>query len=1037
MNITNAMIKRICSSMIYKRGVEFFNEGRVHLRRRAENELTAVVDGEELYNVRILFENGEISDMFCGCPYYEMMNTPCKHIVATLKQRRAELKAGEIPANDNDKIASLLCSEFIECQAQERIRVSFMLFVNSGTDGDAVFEMSVSLPEYDVSIQHMADFFDAYLNYTDFRIGKKTIYNRRSMSFSENEEKIISVLAEVHQTHSLGADAQSGAAAVFGSAVVRRILPYLDKVDFKLVYDGMVLGGVRILEEDPDIPIDVRTYDREISLSVSELGFAMTPDGEWFLHNDTIYKTSEMWRRYFMPIHRTLVSENRMQVIFRGDNAMLFAKNVLPRLNNKHGVVISGVNEIVVSSEPEFEIWLDASRDGITAVAVAIYGDIKFTIPTDAGNTNGKIIIRNFDKENRILSFFEGFERSRSAFVLRDERSIYEFVTQSVNILSVMARTVMTDRFKAMFADDDLNMLLSVAYDDIDYFEMSFETSLTAQEIDSIIAAMRSDAEFYRLSDGRFLDLKEGKNAQKLKLIEELELTGDDIAVGRRKLPKSYLLYLSARDDVEKDESVNKYLDKIRRTEGAVPRCLDGIIRPYQRDGITWLTQLSQMDMGGILADDMGLGKTLQVIAFIHGIKSDRPALVVVPSALLYSWQSEIEKFIPDAKTLIIVGTRDERAELIKSLDDYEFVITSYPLLRRDGALYRDIMFSYCFIDEAQYIKNPKTKNAISVKRINAEHKFALTGTPIENSLTELWSMFDFVMHGYLGGKSEFHNRYELPAVNGGTGSDALRSRIRPFVMRRMKKDVLSELPPKIETVMKAELGREQKALYIKYLNDAKSSAQSIVDSGGNKMLILTLLLRLRQICCHPALFLGTDASIGKRGESGKLDLLNELIRNGTDSGHRILVFSQFRSMLDIIAKSLDAADTEYFYINGSTPSAERMAMAERFNGGERGVFLVSLKAGGTGLNLIGADMVIHYDPWWNPAVTDQASDRAYRIGQTRSVQVIRLVSKGSIEEKILKLQQRKRLLADDIIQENHDTLRSLTNDEIMSLFEV
>ena len=429
----------------------------------------------------------------------------------------------------------------------------------------------------------------------------------------------------------------------------------------------------------------------------------------------------------------------------------------------------------------------------------------------------------------------------------------------------------------------------------------------------------------------------------------------------------------------------------------------------------------------------MGLGKTLQVIAYIHGIKPEKPTLIVAPSALTYNWLSEINKFTPNAKTIIVDGAKEDREKLIQTISEYEFVITSYPLLRRDIAHYKEFEFSYCFIDEAQHIKNPKTMNARSVKKINAEHKFALTGTPIENSLLELWSIFDFVMPGYLYSAHEFRNRYEMPLVKDGDKmtADSFRARIKPFMLRRMKSDVLNELPEKIENTMYAELTGEQKKMYTSYLALAKNQTLALLGEGGQgKMRILTLLMRLRQICCHPTLF---DENYDK--DSGKLDLLMELVTNAVESGHRILVFSQFTSMLSIIRESLKNVGIDSFYLDGKTPSYERAELSDRFNGGENNVFLISLKAGGVGLNLTGADTVIHYDPWWNPAVMEQASDRAYRIGQTKAVQVIRLAAKGTIEEKILKLQENKKNLADDIVRVNTDTFKSLSNEEILSLF--
>lgn len=1039
MKISDSMIKKICSSMIYKRGAEYFLEGRVHMRRRTENELTAVVDGEELYNVQITFENDKINKVLCSCPYYETMQTTCKHIVAVLKQRQAELEQGGEYTNENDKLALSLCREFEVSQERRRIRAAFTLFVKPRINGESVYEISVSLPECGGRIHGLENFLDSYLNYRDFKIDRGTVYNRKSMYFPENEDKIISIIAEVYQTRSTGIQMYQKAVyrTAFGAEVLRRILPYLRNTDFALVCDGITINGVRIINEDPDILIDIAAYDREIVLSLSEAGVALTADGEWFLHDDTIYRTSPEWREYFMPVYRTLEREDRMQIAFKGDNTMLFAANVLPKLRGRHGVVINGVEDIIVNSKPGFDICLDADGSCITAVVVAKYGSLKFRIPREHHEENGKIVIRDTDMENRILSFFNGFDREKSVFRLGGDTAIYNFITNDLPELAGIAELIMTDRFKAVRVRDDINLSMGISYkNDIDFLEVNFETDLDPEEIKGIMTAVRLRHSFYRTSDGSFIGLNHNKKSDILRLLERLDLTNVDIYQGRKTLPKFHMLYLEARNDIEKDESIRQYMDGIRSIEPRIRDDLESVLRQYQVEGIRWFTQLSEMGMGGILADDMGLGKTLQVIAFIRGIRPEKPVFIVAPSTLIYNWQRELEKFTPDAKSLIISGPKEVRSELINTINDYEFIITSYPLLRRDIAMYRNIEFSYCFIDEAQYIKNPKTMNAISVKRIRAEHKFALTGTPIENSLMELWSIFDFVMPGYLKSAREFRERFEIPALRSGDSSvsDILRGIIRPFVLRRMKKDVLNELPEKIETIMLADLSRTQKAMYLDFLSEIKEQARGIIAENGNRFMILTLLMRLRQICCHPALFTGSEDSTD---ESGKLELLMELVRNGIGSGHRILVFSQFRSMLDIIEKQLDKAGIDHYYINGSTPADKRTEMAESFNSGKRSVFLVSLKAGGTGLNLVGADMVIHYDPWWNPAVTDQATDRAYRIGQTRSVQVIKLASRGTIEEKIIELQEKKRILADDIIRVNTETFANLTDDEIMSLFEL
>ena len=819
----------------------------------------------------------------------------------------------------------------------------------------------------------------------------------------------------------------------FGSLAAKRIFPLLPYVDFGVIFDGMTLGAVRIAEENPDIIIDVNALDGEIDMSVSDRGFALTRDGEWFLHENVIYHTDEEWRRYFMPIYNALATEGRTQISFKGDNSILFATHVLPDIRNRHGVIARGIDDLVISEKPTYDIYFDTIRDGITATVIANYGNLAIKLPSE-NHMDGKIVVRDFESENDILSSFRHFNNEGGTMSLYSDRDIYLFLSDEIPQLQKKATLHYSDRFGGLKIVDTIDIRASVSYmTHIDLLETGFESDLSYEQISGILNAVKLKRSFYRLSNGNFIDLEHSKQKDTLNLLNQLDFTFEDLRSGSKTIPKYHALYLNSLGSVEKNDSFVKYINEVKNKKPIIPKGLENVLRGYQKDGMEWLTQLSYLGFGGILADDMGLGKTLQVIAYIHGIKPDKPTLIVAPSALTYNWQSEINKFTPDATSIIIDGPKKERARLIEGIDGYEFVITSYPILRRDIALYQEIEFAYCFIDEAQHIKNPRTMSARSVKKINAEHKFALTGTPIENSLMELWSIFDFIMPGYLYSAHEFRNRYETPLVKDGDQmtANSFRARIKPFMMRRMKQDVLQELPEKIENTIYAELTNEQKDMYSAYLAVAKNQTEALLNEGGQgRMRILSLIMRLRQICCHPVLF---DENYDK--DSGKLNLLMELIVNATDAGHRILVFSQFTSMLEIIKERLKDAGIDYFYLDGQTPSYDRASLSQRFNGGERDVFLISLKAGGVGLNLTGADMVIHYDPWWNPAVMDQASDRAYRIGQTKAVQVIRLAAKGTIEEKIIKLQESKRRMADDIVRVNTDTFGSLSDSDILSLF--
>lgn len=1034
MKITDTLIKKSCSSTIYKRGLEYFKEGRVHLRKREDNLITAIVDGSELYNVRIKLDENSVQECFCTCPYYETMDSVCKHIVATLKQRQKELEEGESYTDENDKIAKTLCSSFATMKYnKEQLYAKFILHIKRISGDSACYGISMEING--TKLHGIENFLESFISRKSFKVDRYIVYEPGTTEFSANQNEIIKILAETYESRKTNTQMYMKAAyqTSFGPMTAKRIFPLLKTVDFNIIFDGMALGNIQIIEDDPDIIIDINAADKEINMSVSDKGFALCYDGEWFLYENSIYHTSREWREYFMPIYHSLAAEGRTQISFKGENIMNFATHVLPEIKDKHGVITSGIEDMIVNTKPKFEIYLDTIRNGITAVIKAIYGSIYVILPGDAEN-NSKIVVRDYAAENDILSYFKRFVLNDNTFLLYSDTDIFDFISKDINDLTNKATLYCSNRFNSLKIIDEININAKVSYkSDVDLLETDFESELSKEQISGILNAVKLKKTFYRLSNGSFIDLNKSKEKNIFELFDQLDFSYEDIKNGKKYISKYHALYLNSLNQIQKDDEFIAFIDEIKNKEPQIPKELNNILRGYQYDGVKWLTQLSYLGFGGILADDMGLGKTLQVIAYIHGLSVKKPVLIVAPSALVYNWQSEINKFTPNASSIIIDGAKEDREKLIQQINEKEFVITSYPLLRRDISLYKEIEFEYCFIDEAQHIKNPKTMNARSVKKINARHKFALTGTPVENSLSELWSIFDFIMPGYLYSLHDFRSRYETPIQKDGDEDVSVnfRNRIKPFMLRRMKNDVLNELPEKIENTMFAELTHDQKNMYSSYLALAKDQTIRLLGEGGqSKMRILTLLMRLRQICCHPTLF---DENYDK--DSGKLELLIELVTNATDAGHRILVFSQFTSMLEIIQDRLKEEGIPCFYLNGQTPSYERAELADRFNGGERDVFLISLKAGGVGLNLTGADMVIHYDPWWNPAVMDQASDRAYRIGQTKAVQVIRLASKGTIEEKILKLQENKRNLADDIVRVNTETFKDLSNEEILSLF--
>ncbi len=1037
MKITEEEIKRISSAAIYRRGLEYYKEGRVHLYVRDKNEIVSVIDGEEVYNVSIhLDDDGRVTDSLCTCPYYTTMDCACKHIVATLKVRQKELDDGAVFSDENDRLAKELCAEYErETHEKKRLNVAFTMRINEtprGVKYSVALAVGEGIPEPITGVER---FLSAYLGEGEYKLSKFKKFIPSEYIFSDNDRKILEILAESCQNKvSELMYVKKISATEIGAMTAKRLMPYLINARCTFVINDIRLDDVQIRDENPDIQIDVRATDSRVSVSVTESGFAVVPDGSWFYFSGDIYHTDEKWRNSYMPIYRTLNGGTRTQLEFIGENRIAFATHALPALKNIGGTVFEGIDDVVVNEKPAFDVYFDSHGGAISAVIIANYGNISIRMPEPHTGNSKKIVLRDPVSENEVLRYFGAFHLSDGSYLLDDNDEVYKFIFEMLTELEKHANIIESDSFSGLREKIEPDIKANVSYlKDVDLLEVSFESTMSAAEIEGILSAVKLRKGYYRNEQGRFIKL-DGNNTVAM-LLNQLAFTAEDLANRNKSVSKYHALYL---DSVAKggkigaDDCFNELIESVKAIKAEIPAEINSVLRGYQREAVHWMTQLDELGFGGIIADDMGLGKTLEVIAFVMSRKHDMPALVVAPSALLYNWYNEIKRFAPNAKAVIIDGAKEERKAKIESLSHEDFVITSYPLLRRDSQLYQNITFSFCFIDEAQYIKNPKTMNARGVKLINAGSRFALTGTPVENSLTELWSIFDFIMPGYFGKRRAFVETYERPVTQGfENAAELLRSRIKPFVMRRMKKDVLAELPEKIENTIFAELSPQQKKLYEAYLAVAKREVDRILSEGKSDMMILSLLTRLRQICCHPALF--DDAY---ENESGKLELLYELVSSALLGGHRVLVFSQFTSMLKIIRDEFSSRGITTFYLDGSTPPYERAELSDRFNNGEEQVFLISLKAGGTGLNLTGADMVIHYDPWWNPAVTDQASDRAYRIGQTRAVQVIRLAASGTIEEQILKLQDKKRALADGIIIKNSATLSNLTNEEILSLFE-
>lgn len=574
------------------------------------------------------------------------------------------------------------------------------------------------------------------------------------------------------------------------------------------------------------------------------------------------------------------------------------------------------------------------------------------------------------------------------------------------------------------------NITLDISQSRNGYMSMKLDIDgVDSNEYREIFSSYKNNNRLYRMKNGAYLDLKDKDIEQAFKLIDILNIYND---FDNMKIPNNKAIYLEKLIEDEDLSFVNgskyvsnvvKKFDKVKSKNYEIPKDLNATLRDYQVSGFEFFKTLSDYQFGGILADEMGLGKTIQTIAFLLSNK-DKKSIVITPTALIYNWKNELEKFAPTLKVGLLHAAKSEREKILDNIDNYDVILTTYTTYKNDIDKYKNINFDYCIIDEAQNIKNPDAIITKAIKNVNAKVKFALTGTPIENNLMELWSIFDFIMPGYLYNKSKFKSIF----VNNDKNIIELKNLIKPFILRRTKKEVITELPDKIEQKIIIDLEKEHKRAYKGYVN---LITRKIKENNQDNITVFSYLTKLRQLCLSPELMVKNY-----QGKNSKLDVLINIINDSSDE--KILVFSQFTKVLEVIGKRLNEENISYSYLDGKTSAKDRVKLVEEFNTNNNKVFLISLKAGGTGLNLTSANIVVHFDPWWNPAVEDQASDRAHRIGQKNVVNVIKLIAKDTAEERVINLQETKKELIEDVINGNLDnssTLKNLSKDDIIDLF--
>lgn len=836
-------------------------------------------------------------------------------------------------------------------------------------------------------------------------------------------------------------------------AALEEIIDYAIRNELKIYLNN---SETRIFPNNIKLEYEIIDYSNYCALALKNdiqdfQNIIYSKEKVYIIYKNVIYRCDNDFIKNELKLLETYLSNSISEIKLKKEDLTTFFSLIMPKIEKR----IKIENLDLYKYKPEdlkIKLYLDFNEKNYIVASVKFsYKEKEF----DPLIEEPKDIKRNILQESIFLNKLRktGFlyDNKNKVFVINNNDEIYKFITNQIEEYQKWAQIYTTDKFNSKKARTNNKIKMGVKIDNgllnINFEDIKFDK----EELKEILQKYKLKKKYYRLKDGTFIDLEDN---QEIEFIDSI-LTGMDISYkeieDNIQLPINRSFYLekllnsNSNVDVNIDESYSKVIEKSEDLEntGKIPTQLEKILRDYQKVGFNWLKTLDKYNFGGILADDMGLGKTVQVLAvlldYVKNTNSKRSSIVVAPSSLALNWCNEAKKFADELKVLIVNGDAIERKKKINEIPNYDLVITSYDLLKRDIEEYKELNYQFRFIiaDEAQYIKNNNTKNAKAIKQINADTKYALTGTPIENSLNELWSIFDFIMPDYLFTYKKFKQNFETQIVkeNDEKALYKLKLLIEPFVLRRTKKEVLKELPDKATSILSNEMTEEQEKIYLSYLAQAKNELNQEIEEKGfeqTRIKILALLTRLRQICCHPSLFVSNY-----KGESGKLNQCIELVKDGINSGHKMLLFSGYTSMFEIIEKELNKNNISYLKLTGKTKVSERLELINEFNNNnDIKVFLISLKAGGTGINLTSADMVIHYDPWWNISVENQATDRTHRIGQTKKVQVYKLITKNSIEEKIYDLQKRKEELIDNMLSIDTKFINKLSKEDILGLFE-
>ncbi|MFD2629716.1 DEAD/DEAH box helicase [Oceanobacillus kapialis] len=1047
-------IQKLFPAIIYKRGLEYYKRGNVMdlLYDLNYRVWTATVKGSEDYFVEInmsQFASGSI-DTYCDCPAFDTYGS-CKHVAATLISI-AQKESSRPPATPQfdyqttehfiEALTSVQQANHTHDILPEKKGMHVQYFGSWTFDHNLLLELKAGESRCFV-VKDANQLLGNVLNGHEHYFTKTFTYSPDHHYVAQQDIAIFEALQEIINNEQIYEDhrfisshRKDNRYITIPPLAAKALLEKLVERDFTVQTGKQNYNEVSIVESELPFQFSLSKNTRdELILNMPEL-----QNSVYFRHYQMLFADGYF---YFPTKEQIPVVEqvsqfglSNLELPITKQQADTFLSEVLPSLKKVGEVEISDkVTEEIVQLPLRAKMYLEVNDNWIVGNLEYHYGDYQIN-PFGGRVEHDIIIIRDVEKEQQIMQLIEyaNFKyNGRELYIEAEaEEQFYEFLYYVLPLLDEHLELFLTSEIRNFIMDREPMPNTSVRLESSsNLLEIGFDIEgVKDEEVSSILQAVVEKKRYYRLDNGALLSLEGEEFSSMKQFFEDMDIDKKDLETGNLQMPVYRGTQVDALIETNKnyDPSFRKLLNQLKSPEEQVyplPENLQATLRNYQHTGYQWFKSLSHYHLGGILADDMGLGKTLQSIAYIASEPSDLPHLIVAPSSVVYNWKNECEKFVPNLSVAVLTGTPAERRKRLVEEKEKDVWITSYATLRQDIEYYRELRFQTLILDEAQYIKNYVTKTSQAIREIKSGRRFALSGTPIENSIDELWAIFQVVLPGLMPKQREFKQ----------LSNEKIALITKPFILRRLKKDVLKELPEKIESVHVSALTKEQKDLYLGYHRQLQiEAAQSMKESGfqQNRMKILAGLTRLRQICCHPSMFIENY-----EGQSGKLEQLMDTVRNAIGNGKRMLIFSQFTSMHEIIIQQLQKEDIDYFYLHGQTPSQERVEMSERFNKGENNVFLISLKAGGTGLNLTGADTVILYDLWWNPAVEDQATGRAHRFGQKNVVQVIRLIAEGTIEEKIYDLQQKKRELIDQVIQPGEAMLSGLSEEDVRELLNI